>query len=168
MSSSLSTCNEKKRFLQHTLKRKWGNTSNTHKQKTWTDSFSVTLWKRFLHRNQRNYWHKLTQWGHEITWMNQVHLLTQTQCVLSVQPSPLSLAALASPLLFHPLPTLHPRRFAAKSSAGQFWLCFKLILIITLDYRERGSWQVTAEPLSARLQMCITARKDKCNTVIYA
>lgn len=80
--------------------------------------------------------HKLTQRGHEITWMNQVHLLTQTQCVHSVHPSPSSILSrlmpsslLPSPLLSSPyssIPALHPWRYAGKSSAGQFWPCFKL------------------------------------------
>lgn len=59
------------------------------------------------HTDCRNYRHKLTRWGHEITWMNQVHLLTQTQCVYSL------------------LSSLHLRRVAGKSSVGQFWLRFK-------------------------------------------
>lgn len=70
-------------------------------------SVSVTPYKHTPHTDCRNYRHKLTRWGHEITGMNQVHLLTQTQCVYSL------------------LSSLHLWRVAGKSSVGQFWLRFK-------------------------------------------
>lgn len=48
-------------------------------------SFSVIRPKHILHRHC---WQKkVTRRGHEITWMNRVHLLTQAQCGLSLLSS---------------------------------------------------------------------------------
>lgn len=48
-----------------------------------------------------------------------------------------------------------PCRYPGKSSAGWFWLCFKLPLVImALDYGPRGSWRGTADPSRSRASEC--------------